>query len=542
MSVWSLKVGATTRTLAGWGIDFNTMQPQFLSWDADELNFALTKASILEEPPFAYGDAVTLYKDATVWFVGSIVQPSVSASAQSEAQKFTAKNVWDKLENLQWEQEQVTYSAADDFATAIRQATTRTILGARMGVSALEKISTKNQMTDLLDFAIAEGLPLQYDVDFAGLTPPYEPARELTIAAGMRRMGSWTPDLATRAKYNTTPPTIYIRRRAGAATITINLADPAASGLVSWEPMKADYHLVPSGVEISVVSGVTNPADDLRYKLITRFQSANALLPGIDRSRLIRGTITLAGDGTHEEEATPEELAQAYEDALSELFWNTTLTFKHMEVPGTIRPGDLINLTNGQTAWATAKAIVQSVTETPALGLTVVECGRPPMLSQGTLAELQRRISNVGNADGAVSSIFSGWTETPTREIYTGFRTQTLELDGYDNVANPGFHVTATFEIEILSRVSCRVRITAFSGYYLVPGDPFTVFYNVGLYDETGGASGAGALALNVWSVPIATGTLKPGFAFEYTFVRNGLYATPTVLPANLVGEINANA
>ncbi|MEO6004251.1 MAG: hypothetical protein ABIZ04_04585 [Opitutus sp.] len=540
MSSWTLKVGSVTRSIAGWGIDWDSLQCRFNSWDADEVSFAMTKASVLEDPVFAYGDDVTLYKDATIWFVGKIWKPSVAANSRSEVQKYLCKNVWQQLENLQYEQQRNTKVAADNFASFQQIYSTRAVLGSRLNTSAagLTKIDTKDQMVDLLDWAIAEGLSLQYNVNFSGLTPPYEEAKDMTVAAAMRRMGAWTPDCATRFDYSTTPPTLYISRRPTATTRTIDLLAVSVGGLVEFAPMAADYDLVPSGVDVTFVGGVTNPADGVRYALYNRITST--YLPSIDRSRLLRGTLFLAGSGTIDEEATPTALAQAYADALSELFWNTTLTFAHVECPGTYRPGNLVNLTNGQTAWATAKAIIQAVTETPAKGLTVVECGRPPMLSTGTLAELQRRISNVQNTAGTVTVIATGGTSGEPTEVFTGFRTVTIPFSGWDNV-HEVVQGSATIEVQILTRVSCKIRITAFSALTTPTLNPNTNFFALLAYDATGTSLGL-FLPMNTWSSPIPTGTHLIQCNYEFVFVRTGSYNNAvTATPTTLVMQLNAN-
>lgn len=535
MSVWTLKVGDETRSIAGWGIDWDSLQLTFNSWDADELNFAMTKATVLEDPVFSFAEDVILYKDSTPWFVGKVVQPSAQASSIKEVQRFTCKNVWAQLEDLQYEQEHNTKSADDGFTDYARVLMTRVVLGSRLGETGVTKIDTKNQMEDLLAWAVAEGLPLAYNVDFSGLTPPYEEAKDMSVAAAMRRMAAWTPDCATRFDYSTTPPTLYIRRRPGATTRTLDLLAVEVGGLVEFGPLKGDFNLVPTGVEIAFVSSVENPADNLRYQVVSKL--ASGVFTGIDRSRLLRGTIFLAGDGTIDAEATPEELAADYAAALSEVFWNGPFTFVHPEVPGTYRTGNLINATNGQTAWTTMKAIVQSVQETPARGMTVVTCGRPPMLSTGTLAELQRRISNVANNAGTVSSVYSGYSSSEPRVSFTSVRTLTFDLSGYLEGNTPALVGSATFRVTIHNRVACTIELTAWALAGAVDGIPLTYVSWIG-YDVTEAAT-----ISSTTYVGVPTGTYKINFVFNGTLPNfRGPHTVPSsFLVSTLKVTLNAN-
>lgn len=395
----TLKIAGETRTPQGWGIDDESLELKTVNFAADTLVWAMSKEDALGETPFPYGSAVEYFEDGERRFVGWVREETVVLSRAKEVLQFTCKNVWHELELTTYTQQRNTKSADDGFSALIARSTTEVVLGARFTGSTLTKIDTENQMTDLLDFAIANGLAadLQYNVDFAGITPPYQERLNITIAAAMRATAALMPDCATWFDYTTTPPTLYIRRRATETPVTIDLLGGAP--LVKL-PIKCLEDAIPSGIDLNVVDAVTNPADGSIYSRFTS-QFAGSILT---RPRVIAGTINLRGLFSDNPETAPD-LAADYLAALQERYYETTITLVGSDT--NYRPGNLFNFTGGRVAWETAKAIAQSVTWTPARQLQVIECGRPPMLSIGNWQELQRLLAN-GKDPGLVGGAITG--------------------------------------------------------------------------------------------------------------------------------------
>lgn len=395
----TLKIAGETRTPQGWGIDDESLELKTVNFAADTLVWAMSEEDALGETPFPYGSAVEYFEDGVRRFVGWVREETVVLSRAKEVLQFTCKNVWHELELTTYTQQRNTKSATDGFSALVARSTTEVVLGARFTGSTLTKIDTKNQMTDLLDFAIANGLSadLQYNVDFAGITPPYQERLNITIAAAMRATAALMPDCATWFDYTTTPPTLYIRRRATETPVTIDLLGGAP--LVKL-PIKCLEDAIPSGIDLNVVDAVTNPADGSIYSRFTS-QFAGSILT---RPRVIAGTINLRGLFSDNPETAPD-LAADYLAALQERYYETTITLVGSDT--NYRPGNLFNFTGGRVAWETAKAIAQSVTWTPARQLQIIECGRPPMLSIGNWQELQRLLAN-GKDPGLVGGAITG--------------------------------------------------------------------------------------------------------------------------------------
>lgn len=89
-------------------------------------------------------------------------------------------------------------------------------------------------------------------------------------------------------------------------------------------------------------------------------------------------------------EPTPAGLATALYAAMSQLQHEGDFTLVQLECELTIRPGKVINLTNGRAEWATMKAVVQAATADPTNGTTQVQLGWPRHLTADDLTSICR--------------------------------------------------------------------------------------------------------------------------------------------------------
>jgi hypothetical protein len=388
-TIWFLKKGAVTQSLADWGITTESVSLAFNSLDPDHFSFAVEESDVLADPTFAYGDLVTLYKDTTPWFIGTIRQIPAAGSAQSETNRYIAYNIWWELDHLVYEQSR--YFVDVTFATLTGIDTTQVVLGQdNYGT----KITTAAQIDALIAFAVTAGVSFTGATSFTGVIPPYEEARDISVANAIKRMCSWTPDLVCRVVYSSGAPVLTFLRRSDATTYTFDLL--GVSNLLSWQ-ISARNDLVPAGVVFKFLGGIINPSDGNRYTNVTTQTAGTTSGVGV-----IKSSISLAGVGGDNPEAVPAGLAAAYYGALSTVFYEGELRLKAQEVGGDIRPGHRINFSNGRTAWATAQALVQSVTEIPYDGETIVSFGIPSFLSLADLMALNKRLNQVimGNRSG----------------------------------------------------------------------------------------------------------------------------------------------
>jgi len=383
MSVaWTLKLGAATKTLEDWGILVSSCVLNFHPLQADEFSFSFEEEDVLAEPLVAYGDSVTLYRDGVIYYIGTIRQLPAAGSPRAESNRYIAKNIWWELENLIYQQAR--YVINDAFDSLVGQDTTQIVLGSsNLGA----KITTDVQIDNLVAFAIAQGVSFAAATGFTGVEPPYEEAREISVANAIRRMCAWTPDIVCQCVYTTGTPTLTFLRRADCSDQSINLS--AGTVIESWN-INPRNDLVPAGVVFKFLGGNVNSADGNRYLHVTA-QTAGST-SGV---AVIQASITLAGTGGSVTEPVPSGLAAAYYAALSTLFYEGEVNFRELECSGIYRPGQRLNFTNGRSAWASAQALIQQVTEKLGSGETSVSFGPPAFLTPDDLMGLASRMRRV---------------------------------------------------------------------------------------------------------------------------------------------------
>jgi len=79
-------------------------------------------------------------------------------------------------------------------------------------------------------------------------------------------------------------------------------------------------------------------------------------------------------------EDPPVNMANAIYTAMSQPMYDGVVEVHNDEVLATLRPGKVINLTNGRAEWASMRALIQSVTEDPFSGRTTIQFGWPRQL------------------------------------------------------------------------------------------------------------------------------------------------------------------
>ena len=87
-------------------------------------------------------------------------------------------------------------------------------------------------------------------------------------------------------------------------------------------------------------------------------------------------------------EPVPAGMAQAIYVGLALLQYQGTFSVVEAECSTAVRPGDVLNITNGRAEWATMKALVQQVSKDYGLGKTAITIGPAAHLSAGDLTQL----------------------------------------------------------------------------------------------------------------------------------------------------------
>jgi hypothetical protein len=328
---------------------------------------------------FTYKQAITVKKNGVNWFVGKVREPGDSGDTHYEGSVVFCENNWWELERTLY---LLTYPPSES-PTAANTGGRRTLF---IGPDTNEPETTQQALERVLTYAAAKGL-LTIGTGLTKLgsvTPPRESLVDRSIADAIHAIMRYHVDLALYWDGNT----INITER----------GDDILSYAVGTKPLascsaRIRHDLVPEGVIIRY-----EKAGDVQAVVGWRGSLTQDKWPGsveIDDTDILVETITLK-----EDEPTPSGIAKRYYDMLATSpLVEGELEFLDEDCGTGIRPGHTINITGGRAAWSTMKAFVQSVTESPMLGVTSVEVGIPGRLSAQDLLDLLRNQHRIRSRD-----------------------------------------------------------------------------------------------------------------------------------------------
>jgi hypothetical protein len=212
-SVADWKLSAVVRERVNQAPDFVTFRAEGMPSDAD--------------PIFAHGSVVRLFRSATPWFYGRVVEVPGRAAAKAEEQLYRVAGPWWYLENLVFQQEWLTTNGTT--TDLIPTNKSRIILSQKADGT---KLSTGAAILEVLAYATARGVPLAVGDVTPDAFAPYAEALDRSCAEVIRNLLRWTPDAMAAFDYTTTPyPTLSILRRPDAATISLPAYGAPISGL-----------------------------------------------------------------------------------------------------------------------------------------------------------------------------------------------------------------------------------------------------------------------------------------------------------------------
>jgi len=336
--------------------------------DVETLTLTVATPDLYAAPIYAYGDTIRIYRDGTCIFVGTITTLPATGRAGEERRTYVASSAWWKLQRIIYQQPYVKKS--EDFTTFLGSYSTKVVLGQD---SWGRKITTNYQITDIVSYAAGHGSGLSLGAALATLVTPYlQEARDITCADAIRRMIALSPDCVGWCDYSTGSCLMRLQRRAALSTLTLDLADKNLVEVLSNIGPRND--LLIRGVLFTYIT----TAEDADGKTWTRETRDTA--GAITGEGVVAATIELANQGTAQAETVPAGLAAAFYAARGTLQWQGSIRLKQRDCTGALRPGLVLNLANGATAWATMNATVQAVTEDLLAGTTDAEFGPPEHL------------------------------------------------------------------------------------------------------------------------------------------------------------------
>ena len=414
VTVWTMKIGgsasgslpAQTNTLAGFGID--RPQCRFRSQDDDEFTFEM-KQSATVLPGLGYGEAITLYKTVngavTKWFVGTISKITTIGNPKNEVVRYVASGPWYQFKRTMWQVSSQCYAPSVGGAPCVLQGIKMTKVVLFQDPVSGAAITTGQQITNIISYAQTLGIAVAAGILPSFINVPFEETRDLTLADVIRRCLQWTPDGVTWLNYNAGTPTFNAQQRASLSGVTLDIN---AENLIAGLELTPRYDLVAAGVRfnyvgisscnIEVPNGCVDPStgilntgaeklsqDPVTVQTISQDnggQSADQV-PGC-----LIGTVDLQQLTGTTTENPPNGLALQYYTSLLSPFVEGTVTTHEQECSGTLRPGKVLNLTNGQTLWASMNTPIQEVTENLYTGETEAKVGIAKHVSPMTFAYL----------------------------------------------------------------------------------------------------------------------------------------------------------
>lgn len=165
-----------------------------LNQGRDTVTFRRSAAEVLAIPPAA---TVRIRRGGELWFSGvAVAAPAVDASADGEAQDYRIEGPWWHLESIIYQQPwQVAADPEDGESVLVSVWKSHLILG--QGTQG-ERLSMRQQLEQILDYAISAGAPLTYAIggDTLDSIFPLDECRDLSCAEAIQRLLRWDPPCA----------------------------------------------------------------------------------------------------------------------------------------------------------------------------------------------------------------------------------------------------------------------------------------------------------------------------------------------------------
>ena len=222
---------------------------------------SLRRAGAAMDAPYLlpYLAAVTMFRDGVPWFCGLVTKTPSAGSGRAEDQDYVVSDSWWQLENLVYQQQWVapTYPGANTTNDPYRSHCFLNKWIFSAPANNYTRQTTDQQIADVIAYAQSapSNVPIQLP-STPGLIPvmdiPLEEVRDITCAEVIRKQLRWMPDAVTWFDYSTTPPTLWILRRANLPPVSVAfpaLGSPSPLSEISVDPRYDLYH---AAVKVSI--------------------------------------------------------------------------------------------------------------------------------------------------------------------------------------------------------------------------------------------------------------------------------------------------
>lgn len=367
---WTLEYAGQRRPLRSWGIRWP--QLTFQDLDVDEMTFAIARSSVLAEPTFPADADLVLWRNDVRWFSGRVLRPAANGSSRTEVDTYRVVGPWHRLGRVTYQQKWC--------VNGVQVFTPRVCLGQNQWGQV---ITIGAQIREILNYAIGKGVTVANGTLPVFLKAWIDEDRDLTCVGAIHRVLRHVPDQVGWMSYATAVPVFNVAKHEDLAAVTLDAT--AGDQLFDFSGLAPRHDMVPSGVTFIYQS---SEVDEESGRTKTTLTTDSAGVSGGEGA--IVALIELAQKGQDAFETPPAGLAAAYFNALQTAKYEGTIRILEEECTGALRPGKVVNISNGRAGWAAMRAVVQVVTEDLATGETTAKLGAPGHLGPQHFVQQQQ--------------------------------------------------------------------------------------------------------------------------------------------------------
>jgi hypothetical protein len=288
MAFWEIGGGSVTRQAAEL-LGITIVSGNFKSLASDEVVLQIAKeTSLTATTLWAYKARVTIWRDDVKWFQGFVTKLPRQGSGRGESQGYTLSGPMWYLDNLVYQETWRHLEQPTPETPAVDVLTGRVLIGMD---EAGDRIATGAQLTAILTWAAAAGVPLTVGTILTGWQVWPSEIKDRTVGQIVRQILKWHPDAVMWWDYSTTDPTVHIQQRADLTAWDVDLADEDAVTDLSITP-RPDL-VLPA---CKLVWEWTHTADEDTYTT-SEVEIWPALATGLEIGALVM-TIPLQGSTT----------------------------------------------------------------------------------------------------------------------------------------------------------------------------------------------------------------------------------------------------
>jgi hypothetical protein len=313
---WTLKYNGSTQTLAAWGL--GKLSRRLVSQGVDVVSCVSDGSNVGTTPLFALDSTVVIYRDSVIWFTGRVTRVPHSGEPAAESVAYEFSGPWWYLDNKVYQQQWAIRNTGEGSTTA--QYKSRVILGQAL---AGTRQTVAQVITEVLNYAIADGVPLAIGTISPTLQIPFAERVDITCSEAIRTVLRWIPDCVCWFDYSAETPVFHCQRRSELTAMALDLAQGSPNHRIDIAP-RPDLQV--SAVVLNFEqTNVVNSVPPAAFESITTDKSP-ADATGRELKALV-STIRLAGGRVTMQQQKITTEAVCADPWTNETWWKARLPF-----------------------------------------------------------------------------------------------------------------------------------------------------------------------------------------------------------------------